>query len=71
MTATPSQRVVMLYDRLSLDLMRASEAEDVFTAGRNVSHAMEVVAELRSRLSRPASTEGVASPHAGRRTRVK
>lgn len=50
MTATPSQRVVMLYDRLSLDLMRASEAEDVFTAGRNVSHAMEVVAELRSSL---------------------
>lgn len=50
MTATPAQRVVMLYDRLGLDLTRASEAEDSFSAGQHVSHAMEVVAELRSSL---------------------
>jgi flagellar protein FliS len=50
MTATAAQRVVMLYDRLGLDLARASEAEDSFGASQHVSHAMEVVAELRSSL---------------------
>jgi len=50
MTATPAQRVVMLYDRLGLDLTRASEAEDSFGAGQHLNHAMEVVAELRSSL---------------------
>ena len=50
MTATPAQRVVMLYDRLGLDLTRASEAEDSYSAGQHLSHAMEVVAELRASL---------------------
>ena len=50
MTATPAQRVVMLYDRLGLDLTRASEAEDSYAAGQHLSHAMEVVAELRASL---------------------
>jgi flagellar protein FliS len=40
----------MLYDRLGLDLTRASEAEDSFGAGQHLNHAMEVVAELRSSL---------------------
>ena len=30
-----------------------------------------LVAELRSRLSRPGSSEGAAAPHAGRRARAK
>ena len=50
MTATPAQRVVMLYDRLGLDLTRACEAEDSYAAGQHLSHAMEVVAELRASL---------------------
>jgi flagellar protein FliS len=50
MTATPAQRVVMLYDRLGLDLTRASEADDSFAASQHLNHAMEVVAELRSSL---------------------
>jgi flagellar protein FliS len=50
LTATPAQRVVMLYDRLGLDLMRAADTQDVFVAGQQLSHAMEVVAELRASL---------------------
>ncbi len=50
MTATPAQRVVMLYDRLGLDLTRADDEQDVHAAGRHVSHAMEIVAELRASL---------------------
>lgn len=50
MTATPAQRVVMLYDRLGLDLTRAADEPDEFSAGQHVSHAMEIVAELRSSL---------------------
>lgn len=50
MTATPAQRVVMLYDRLGLDLTLAEVAEDDCSARQRISHAMQVVAELRSSL---------------------
>lgn len=50
MTATPAQRVVMLYDRLGLDLARAADSVDPYDHGQNISHAMEVLAELRASL---------------------
>jgi len=53
MTASPAQRVVMLYDRLSLDIARAKAAyaeEDVITACTNTSHALRIVSELRGSL---------------------
>jgi flagellar protein FliS len=46
MTATPAQRVVMLYDRLALDLTQAAAAADPATAGQHIGHACQVVAEL-------------------------
>lgn len=45
LTATPVQRVVMLYDRLALDLAQAETAPD--TA---VGHAMQIIAELQASL---------------------
>jgi flagellar protein FliS len=50
LTATPAQRVVMLYDRLGLDLTLAASAEDSFAVGERLSHAMQVVAELQASL---------------------
>lgn len=50
MTATPGQRVVMLYDRLYLDLQRASDIADPAEAGEHVSHAMQIIAELSGSL---------------------
>jgi flagellar protein FliS len=50
MTATPAQRVVMLYDRLALDLTLADSAADLATAGGYLSHANQVIAELLSSL---------------------
>lgn len=52
MTASPAQRVVMLYDRLGLDLTlaQAGMADDPFAAGAHLSHAMQIVAELQSSL---------------------
>jgi flagellar protein FliS len=50
MTATPAQRVVMLYDRLALDLTLAESAEDLASAGAHLSHANQVIAELLSSL---------------------
>ena len=50
MTATPAQRVVMLYDRLGLDLTLAQNCPDAASAGAHLSHAQHVVAELRSSL---------------------
>jgi flagellar protein FliS len=52
LTASPAQRVVMLYDRLGLDLTlaQAGIAEDPFAAGAHLSHAMQIVAELQSSL---------------------
>ena len=50
LTATPAQRVVMLYDRLALDLRLALDATDDLSAGPHLSHAMLIVAELQSSL---------------------
>lgn len=55
MTATPGQRVVMLYDRLVLDLTRAcdiyaTDPTDTYSANQAVSHAMQIVAELAGSL---------------------
>ncbi|SOD71345.1 flagellar protein FliS [Jatrophihabitans sp. GAS493] len=54
LTASPAQRVVMLYDRLGLDITRARaahEADDATLAATHVSHAVQIVAELRSSLN--------------------
>jgi flagellar secretion chaperone FliS len=48
LTATPAQRVVMLYDRLALDLARASN--DAEPASEDIDHAVQIVAELRASL---------------------
>jgi flagellar secretion chaperone FliS len=52
LTATPAQRVVMLYDRLGLDLALAQGAADAepHVAADHLRHALEVVAELHSSL---------------------
>jgi flagellar secretion chaperone FliS len=52
-TASPQQLLVMLYDRLALDLQRAEEA--LVAGNRDVSHAQllhaqEIVLELRASL---------------------
>ncbi|UQX87946.1 flagellar export chaperone FliS [Jatrophihabitans telluris] len=52
-TASPAQRVVMLYDRLVLDLRRAGEAHalgDIFAGSEQLRHAQLIVAELRASL---------------------
>jgi flagellar protein FliS len=52
-TASPAKLLVMLYDRLLLDLARAEEAqqrEDYRAAGTDLIHAQEIVLELRSSL---------------------
>jgi flagellar protein FliS len=52
-TASPAQLLVMLYERLSLDLQRAVAALDVddrATAHGAILHAQDIVAELRSSL---------------------
>jgi flagellar protein FliS len=66
MTATPGQRVVMLYDRLALDLVRAADcysANDALTAGTHIDHAMQIVAELAGSLDTTAGgpAENLAS----------
>jgi flagellar secretion chaperone FliS len=50
LTASPAQRVVMIYDRLLLDLTRAGAATTSLEAGPHLSHAMEIVAELQASL---------------------
>jgi flagellar protein FliS len=50
MTATPAQRIVLLYDRLGLDLTRALAAEDAYSFGRHLAHALEIVSELHGSL---------------------
>jgi flagellar protein FliS len=50
LTASPAQRVVMLYDRMLLDLRLAATAEDPYVAGTNVSHAVQILAELQGSL---------------------
>jgi flagellar protein FliS len=52
-TASPQQLLVMLYDRLALDLERAQTAlaeEDRSEANTQLQHAQEIVIELRSSL---------------------
>jgi flagellar secretion chaperone FliS len=52
-TASPQQLLVMLYDRLALDLDRARtalEAGNRAAAGEQLSHAQDIVLELRSSL---------------------
>lgn len=50
LTATPAQRVVMLYDRLGLDLSLAGAAEARADSGEHLTHAMQVIAELQASL---------------------
>jgi flagellar protein FliS len=52
-TASPAALLVMLYDRLVLDLQRAENAQlagDRETAHHNLVHAQDIVAELRNSL---------------------
>jgi flagellar protein FliS len=52
-TASPSRLLVMLYDRLVLDVQRAVEAQkngDFVTAGQQLVHAQDIVLELNSSL---------------------
>jgi flagellar protein FliS len=51
LTATPAQRVVMLYDRLALDLARAGNATESTT---DLDHALRIVTELRASLDTEA-----------------
>jgi flagellar protein FliS len=50
LTASPAQRVVMLYDRLTLDLTRAAAAS-VARPSEHIDHALQIVAELRASLN--------------------
>jgi flagellar secretion chaperone FliS len=54
MTASPAQRVVMLFDRLALDLQRAVDAPDDLSAGAHIGHASTIVAELLGSLDQSA-----------------
>lgn len=47
-TATPARRIVLLYDRLWLDIQRAQAAQDSgdVTARDHLQHAQQIVAEL-------------------------
>ena len=47
-TASPARRIVLLYDRLWLDLQRAQAARDAEepTARDHLQHAQQIVAEL-------------------------
>lgn len=52
-TASPAKLLVMLYDRLVLDLTRAEQAliaKDRGEASRHLLHAQEIVLELRTSL---------------------
>ena len=52
-TASPARLLIMLYDRLVLDLQRAVELGDLgefLGAGRQLMHAQEIVLELQSSL---------------------
>jgi flagellar protein FliS len=53
-TASPQQLLVMLYDRLALDLERAEQAmvdADRERAHEQLTHAQEIVLELRASLN--------------------
>jgi flagellar protein FliS len=52
-TASPQQLLVMLYDRLALDLERGEDAlarRDREAAGEQLKHAQEILIELRATL---------------------
>jgi flagellar secretion chaperone FliS len=52
-TASPGQLLVMLYDRLVVDLMQAEDAlraRDNATASTRLMHAQDIVSELRGSL---------------------
>jgi flagellar protein FliS len=52
-TATPARLIVMLYDRLGLDLRRAADAFERnarFEAAPHLLHAQQIIAELLSSL---------------------
>jgi flagellar secretion chaperone FliS len=53
LTATPGQRVVMLFDRLVLDLTRATMAEP-FEVRQHTAHAGQIVGELLGSLDTTA-----------------
>jgi flagellar secretion chaperone FliS len=60
LSASPARLLVMLYDRLLLDLQRAEAAqlgEDWSTASAQLMHAQEIVAELMGSL-RPEIWDG-------------
>jgi flagellar protein FliS len=52
-TASPVQLLVMLYDRLVLDIRRAADAQDSgenIVATEHIRHAQQIIAELMSSL---------------------
>jgi flagellar secretion chaperone FliS len=52
-TASPARLLVMLYDRLVLDIERAAdlqEAQDFAAAGQQLMHAQDIVLELQGSL---------------------
>jgi len=60
-TATPAERLLMLFDRLEVDLARASTgfaAKDNFAINEHLVHAQEIVAALRVTLDVTAWPEG-------------
>jgi flagellar protein FliS len=60
-TASPGRLLVMLYDRLALDLARAGdaiEAGDRSTAHGLLLHAQDIVSELASSLDHSAGWDG-------------
>ncbi|MGI5169978.1 flagellar export chaperone FliS [Spirillospora sp. CA-253888] len=62
-TASPAQLVVMLYDRLVLDLLKAEEAllaGDREDASARLQHAQDIVIELRASLDASVEWGGTA-----------
>ncbi|MBV9821408.1 MAG: flagellar protein FliS [Actinobacteria bacterium] len=55
-TATPARRIVLLYDRLWLDIQRAQAAQDAGDLGArdHLQHAQQIVAELLGSLDTAA-----------------
>lgn len=62
-TATPGKLLVMLYERLVLDLAKGEQAQrdgDRETAAYRLTHAQEIVLELRASLDLEVWSEGAA-----------
>lgn len=60
-TASPAKLLIMLYDRLVLDLVHGEEAirlNDRDTASDRINHAQEIILELRTTLDVDAWTGG-------------